>query len=351
MKESRQPAGDRVPILLVRHGRTVLNAEGRLRGHADPELDDVGLAQARATAVYLRPYAPRIVVTSPLLRAQHTGAAIVEATGAQLMSDDAFIDRDYGQWTACVKEDVIRQWGSVDAAPGVEDASEMSRRAWAGLNRYAEKKKPIAIVTHDAVIRALLTVIEPDIDPVVETASWAVLYRDDKGWHIESFDNVAAAPPEAGHGEDSPVLMRCSVAVVRRNEILLLHRTDRDDWVLPGGAPRRSESMVACARREVREETGLSVDPQRCAFVLEVTDPQQDRRLVELVFISRVTSRGDLTAERPTSVPVWVPASELSGIRLRPPINGYLPALVSGTRDSAAYLGNMWRPEVWGDWR
>lgn len=38
-------------VLLVRHGRTLLNAEGRLRGLANPELDEirVELALARVT--------------------------------------------------------------------------------------------------------------------------------------------------------------------------------------------------------------------------------------------------------------------------------------------------------------
>ena len=35
-------------VLLVRHGRTVLNAENRLRGRLDPELDDVGRAEGKS---------------------------------------------------------------------------------------------------------------------------------------------------------------------------------------------------------------------------------------------------------------------------------------------------------------
>jgi 8-oxo-dGTP diphosphatase len=40
-------------------------------------------------------------------------------------------------------------------------------------------------------------------------------------------------------------------------EVLLVHRPHRDDWSLPKGKRRRSESAVDCALREVREETGL----------------------------------------------------------------------------------------------
>jgi len=58
--------------------------------------------------------------------------------------------------------------------------------------------------------------------------------------------------------------LRCSAAVIRQRAVLLLHRTrGAGEWVLPGGTPRPSESMAACARREVLEETGLHVDPSK----------------------------------------------------------------------------------------
>ena len=69
--------------------------------------------------------------------------------------------------------------------------------------------------------------------------------------------------------------VRCSAIVFRDDAVLLVHRSRNgtDDWVLPGGTPRPSESMAACARRETLEETGLSVDPARVAFVLEALGP------------------------------------------------------------------------------
>lgn len=54
-------------------------------------------------------------------------------------------------------------------------------------------------------------------------------------------------------------------------------------WVLPGGRPQRGESMVACARREAREETGMRVNVGRCQFVLEVAESGGDRT-IDLVF-------------------------------------------------------------------
>ncbi|MGH3767570.1 MAG: NUDIX domain-containing protein [Pseudonocardiaceae bacterium] len=67
------------------------------------------------------------------------------------------------------------------------------------------------------------------------------------------------------------------------------------DWVLPGGRPRPGQGALACARREVGEETGLDVHPGRYAFVLETIDPSGEQRVIEVVFLS---------TDRPTARPV-----------------------------------------------
>lgn len=45
--------------------------------------------------------------------------------------------------------------------------------------------------------------------------------------------------------------------------ILLQRRADFDVWALPGGALKRDEDIEVCARRELREETGLHVGALR----------------------------------------------------------------------------------------
>ena len=84
-------------VYLVRHGETSLNADGRLRGLADPELNERGEAQARAGAVALATVDADVVVSSPLRRAVRTAAAITDHAGITHQTDDRFNDRDYGQ--------------------------------------------------------------------------------------------------------------------------------------------------------------------------------------------------------------------------------------------------------------
>ncbi|HYB35747.1 MAG TPA: NUDIX hydrolase [Mycobacterium sp.] len=143
--------------------------------------------------------------------------------------------------------------------------------------------------------------------------------------------------------EDSLVELRCSVAVLRGDAVLLVERLDRGDWVLPGGRPHLHEGMTSCARRETREETGLDVYPNRCALVLEVNDHLTGRRIVELVFIAEEFDSASPVVGEPGRRPVWVGWDELKTVTLHPPIAGFLPDLRRG--GYARYLGNLWCPE------
>jgi ADP-ribose pyrophosphatase YjhB (NUDIX family) len=58
------------------------------------------------------------------------------------------------------------------------------------------------------------------------------------------------------------------------NRILLQRRTDFNVWGLPGGSLERGEGLRACARRELREETGLSAG--ELSLVGIYTDPRLD---------------------------------------------------------------------------
>ena len=57
-----------------------------------------------------------------------------------------------------------------------------------------------------------------------------------------------------------PLILPGAVAIVvnDQNEVLLQHRTD-GGWGLPGGLMELGESMEETARREVKEETGLTI--------------------------------------------------------------------------------------------
>lgn len=161
-----------------------------------------------------------------------------------------------------------------------------------------------------------------------------------------------AGPPNGRRldPDESLVDLRCSLVLVEDDRVLAIHRTasGRDDWVLPGGRPRTGESLSACVARETREETGLEVNPTRIGFVGEVIDPHRHERTVEVVFLGSLFGRAanrELRGE-PGTTPEWLGRDRLRQIDLRPPIAGYLPAVMHSHRSDAPYLGNLWRPRA-----
>lgn len=183
-------------VYLVRHGETSLNADGRLRGLADPELNDVGERQAQAVAAALADVDADIVLSSPLRRAVCTATLIADQVGAEHRVDVRFNDRDYGPWTGKMKSEVVAEWGTVDAAPGVEPMETVLSRSQPALDEWGaraeSRHKAVIVVTHDAVIRPLLARIAPSLPAVsVPTASYQVLRYDAGVWSVELTDQQA----------------------------------------------------------------------------------------------------------------------------------------------------------------
>ena len=73
--------------------------------------------------------------------------------------------------------------------------------------------------------------------------------------------------------------IRAAAIVFEGDSVLLVqHQHDEIDdgqswWVPPGGGLEGDESLVECARRETLEETGLSVEIGRLAYVREFVEP------------------------------------------------------------------------------
>lgn len=141
------------------------------------------------------------------------------------------------------------------------------------------------------------------------------------------------------------VNLRCSAVVFREERVLLVQRAT--DWVLPGGTPRSGESVASCARREVAEETGLQIHPRKVAFLLETSNRDAGEHLLDVVFLADEMGRpGEPQTVEDGLQPRFCALDDLTGMRLRPPLAGYLRALhARGDAGVGLYLGNLWRPD------
>jgi probable phosphoglycerate mutase len=201
----------RPQVILVRHGRTALNAQSRLRGRLDVPLDSVGEVEAAALAMALDRIHPQRVLTSPLRRAVQTAEPIASRAGIPLEVDARLVDRDFGPWAGHLRSHVVDLFGSVDNAPGVEPAETVLARARAVLDEQSPARTgPVVLVTHDALVKALLTdlewrpaaggELEPGADVEPPTGSWAVLHLGAQGWVVDEVgvhvDPVSLQPAE-----------------------------------------------------------------------------------------------------------------------------------------------------------
>ena len=63
--------------------------------------------------------------------------------------------------------------------------------------------------------------------------------------------------------------------VVENAKVLMAHHVEPgyDFWTLPGGSLEGDESVFECVRREMAEETGLSVEPDKIVYIQEFVEP------------------------------------------------------------------------------
>lgn len=96
------------------------------------------------------------------------------------------------------------------------------------------------------------------------------------------------------------------VIVDSDGRVLLIQRRDNHRWEPPGGVLELSESINEGLRREVREETGLDVEPVALTGVYK----NMTRGIIALVFRCEVTSGQPGTSEEAEAFR-WVTPSEI----------------------------------------
>jgi len=159
-------------VILIRHGQTAWNKVERIRGQADIPLNEVGLAQAEATALrVLDQWRPEAVYCSPLQRAVQTAQPIVHRLGQQVRPMAGFVDMNFGQWQGLSPQEVEQRWPDsahawleaphTVAFPGGETLDKVKLRSMAALYEVIERHpgSEIVVVAHTVVNRVLLCAV------------------------------------------------------------------------------------------------------------------------------------------------------------------------------------------------
>jgi broad specificity phosphatase PhoE len=159
-------------ILLVRHGETSWNREGRYQGRTDIPLSSDGETQVRALGVRLAHVPIARAISSPLVRAKRTAEAILAGRDNITLELDAGLQEiSHGAWEGQLSSDVeaahaemLGEWKQrpdrdVPAGPGAETLGQVEARAWPVLERITRglgADQTLLLAAHDAVNRVLL---------------------------------------------------------------------------------------------------------------------------------------------------------------------------------------------------
>lgn len=137
-------------LILWRHGLTDYNVAGRVQGQVDICLNETGLAQARAAAPALAGLSPSRIVSSPLERAQSTAACLAALTGLPVESDEALVERSFGQWEGLARQEIQARWpdqyarwraGEDPEGLDVETRAHTAQRVGRALERLAGQQE------------------------------------------------------------------------------------------------------------------------------------------------------------------------------------------------------------------
>jgi broad specificity phosphatase PhoE len=153
-------------ILLARHGETDWNAGRRFQGHADPPLNERGLAQARELSRALAHLQLDAVYSSDLRRASETARIAIQDRPLRVQELRELREVDVGEWSGLSAAEIeqrdpegLHRWrnGAAGWRDG-ESFEEMRERIVATLHRLADEHPDgtLLVVSHGAAIRAAL---------------------------------------------------------------------------------------------------------------------------------------------------------------------------------------------------
>lgn len=154
----RSPAVTRV--LVVRHGQSEWNADGRWQGQENPPLTGLGRRQAHHAASAVG--SVDAIYASPLDRAATTAAIISEAIGVgPVVVLAGLMERHAGEWQGLTRVQIGEQFpGYLEEGrrpPGWEDDDEVEARVLASLDSIADEHPDglVLAVAHAGVIFAI----------------------------------------------------------------------------------------------------------------------------------------------------------------------------------------------------
>jgi broad specificity phosphatase PhoE len=165
-----------LPLYVIRHGQTDWNAERRLQGQRDIDLNAVGREQARVNGVTLAAILGDDAgdfdyVCSPLGRTRATMEIVRTAMGLppkDYRTDERLVEVSFGAWEGSTLKELKvtqpdrlaeRNLAKWDFIPPGDDAESYEIMSWRVGSWLQTVDRPTVCVAHGGVIRAIFRLI------------------------------------------------------------------------------------------------------------------------------------------------------------------------------------------------
>jgi 2,3-bisphosphoglycerate-dependent phosphoglycerate mutase len=196
-------------LLLLRHGETTPVRDGvavpLLEGQSNPDLDPVGVDEARRAADRLAAEDVAAIYVTPLVRTHQTAAPLAERLGLELVVEPRLIEVHLGEWEGgeyrrrVAEKDPIalriveeQRW---DVIPGAEPMDRFAARVREGIEAVAaaHPDQTVVVVSHGGTIGEALAeaagsralAFAPDNGSISE-----IVVSGDE-WALRRFNDVA----------------------------------------------------------------------------------------------------------------------------------------------------------------
>jgi broad specificity phosphatase PhoE len=156
-------------IILVRHGATDWNLQGRCQGSTDRDLSDAGVRQAEQIAALLSGEKINAIYSSHLRRAHQTATFISRPHNLPVLIEEDIRELDHGELEGLtfneIKEkysEFLLRWRSEPAeicVPGGERLDDVAVRAWNALSQIVDRHsgaERILVVSHNFPILGIV---------------------------------------------------------------------------------------------------------------------------------------------------------------------------------------------------
>ena len=155
-------------LILIRHGQTEWNADGRYQGQSNVALSDTGRKQAKFLAERFPVKHLDAIYASDLERARETAECVGEKLGVLVRPEKAFRELSFGDWEGLTYQQITARWPEEShklftapdelEIPNGETFQALQKRALSKINKLCIEHvdQTIGIFAHGAINKTIL---------------------------------------------------------------------------------------------------------------------------------------------------------------------------------------------------